>query len=74
MPIKFYLGDVVQTRKAHPCGSDQWEIIRTGMDIRVRCLGCGHVVLMPRRRFERAFKRLVRRPLEEPPSGGATAR
>lgn len=67
MPLKLYLGDVVQMRKSHPCGSDQWEVLRTGMDIRIRCMGCGHVVLMPRRRFERAFKRFVRRPVLEPP-------
>lgn len=67
MPIKFYLGDVVQTRKAHPCGADRWEIIRTGMDIRIRCQGCGHVVLLPRRRFERAIKRILHRTVEEPP-------
>ncbi len=67
MPLKLYLGDVVQMRKSHPCGSDQWEVLRTGMDIRIRCMGCRHVVLMPRRRFERAFKRFVRRPVLEPP-------
>lgn len=68
VPLEIYLGDVVQLRKPHPCGSDQWEVLRTGMDIRVRCLGCGHIVLMPRRRFERAVKRFVRRPvLESPP-------
>lgn len=71
MPIKFHLGDVVQTRKAHPCGSDQWEVLRTGMDIRIRCLGCGRIVLMPRRRFERAMKRFVHRPLEEPPTSSS---
>ncbi|NLG67937.1 MAG: DUF951 domain-containing protein, partial [Firmicutes bacterium] len=43
MPLKLYLGDVVQMRKSHPCGSDQWEVLRTGMDIRIRCVGCGHV-------------------------------
>jgi len=68
VPLKLHLGDVVQMRKSHPCGSDQWEVLRTGMDIRIRCMGCGHIVLMPRRRFERAFKRFVRRPVLEPPT------
>lgn len=64
---KFYLGDVVQMRKPHPCGSDQWEVLRTGMDFRIRCLGCGRVVMLPRRRFERQVKAIVRRVIEEEP-------
>lgn len=67
MASKFYLGDVVQMRKAHPCGSDQWEVLRTGMDFRIRCLGCGHLVMLPRRRFERAVRRVVRRVMTEQP-------
>lgn len=59
MPRKFYIGDVVQLRKAHPCGSDEWEILRVGMDFRLRCLGCDHVVMLPRRRFERSVKQIV---------------
>ncbi|OUM97654.1 MAG: DUF951 domain-containing protein [Firmicutes bacterium ZCTH02-B6] len=65
MPQKFYLGDVVQMRKAHPCGSDQWEVMRTGMDFRIRCLGCGRVVMLPRRRFERQVKAIVKRVIED---------
>lgn len=67
MPAKFYLGDVVRLRKPHPCGSDQWEVLRTGMDFRIRCTGCGHIVMLPRRRFERAVKAVVRRIMEEHP-------
>lgn len=59
MPRKFYIGDVVQLRKTHPCGADEWEILRVGMDFRLRCLGCQHVVLLPRRRFERNVKQIV---------------
>ena len=42
------LGDVIQTRKAHPCGSDRWQVIRIGADIKIKCLGCGRVVMMER--------------------------
>jgi len=65
MPIRFELGDVIQLRKAHPCGSDQWEILRTGMDIRLKCQGCGRVVMLPRPQVERGMKGFVRR--NEPP-------
>lgn len=62
MPVlKLLIGDVVRTRKTHPCGSDQWEIVRLGADIGIRCLGCGRRVLMPRVKLERRIKAFVRR-------------
>jgi hypothetical protein len=62
MPVlKLYLGDVVRTRKNHPCGGDQWEIVRLGADIGIRCLRCGRRVLMPRAKLERRIKEFVRR-------------
>lgn len=65
MPIKFYLGDVVKMRKSHPCGGDEWEVLRTGMDFRIRCQVCGRVVMLPRKRFERGVKMIVRRVANE---------
>jgi len=59
--VKLYLGDVVRTRKTHPCGSDQWEIVRLGADIGIRCLGCGRRVLMPRPKLERRIKEFIHR-------------
>jgi hypothetical protein len=53
------LGDVVQMRKAHPCGSDRWEIIRTGADIKIKCLGCGRIVMLDRPEFEKRVKKIV---------------
>ncbi|NLC07159.1 MAG: DUF951 domain-containing protein [Syntrophomonadaceae bacterium] len=57
---KFNLGDVVRLRKSHPCGSYEWEITRTGMDIRIKCLGCGRQVMLPRVKFEKSVKTIVR--------------
>lgn len=70
MPVlKLVLGDVIRTRKTHPCGSDQWEVVRLGADIGIRCLGCGRRVLMPRPKLERRIKVFVRRgPGYEEPS------
>ncbi len=59
--IEFRLGDVVKLRKQHPCGGDEWEILRTGIDFRIRCLKCGRQVMIPRRKFERAVRKVVRR-------------
>ena len=56
MPMKLYVGDIVQTRKAHPCGGNQWEIMRVGMDFRLKCQGCGHQVMVPRKVVEKNFK------------------
>src|SRR5260370_33026108 len=68
--LKLYLGDVVQTRKTHPCGSDQWKIERLGADVGIRCLGCGRYVLMERVKLERRIRRIVSRPDE---AAGPTA-
>ena len=59
-PVKFYLGDVVRMRKEHPCGGCEWEVLRVGMDFRIKCLTCGRVVMLPRPKFERAVKSVVK--------------
>ena len=55
------VGDVVKMKKAHPCGSDEWEITRVGMDFGMKCCGCGHYVMLARTKFEKAAKALVKR-------------
>ena len=56
MPLELKLGDTVRLRKKHPCGSYDWEIVRLGADIGLRCLGCQHKVLLERRILERRIK------------------
>ena len=57
----YRLGDVVKMKKAHPCGSDQWEVTRVGMDFRIKCLGCTRQVMLPRIKFEKGVKKLLHR-------------
>ena len=57
MLTEFQTGDWVQMRKTHACGANQWEITRTGADIKIKCLGCGRIVMLPRQDFERAAKK-----------------
>ncbi|MEB3103223.1 DUF951 domain-containing protein [Ferviditalea candida] len=57
---QFHLGDIVQMKKPHPCGTNEMAIIRMGMDIRVKCLGCKHSVLIPRVKFEKRMKKVLR--------------
>lgn len=53
------LNDIVEMKKQHPCGENRWEIIRMGADIRIKCLGCGQLVMMPRREFNRKIKKVL---------------
>jgi hypothetical protein len=65
MPQKFFVGDIVQMKKLHPCGSDQWEVLRTGMDFRIRCLRCKHTVMITRIKFEKGIKKVINRSIED---------
>ncbi|MBA4549973.1 DUF951 domain-containing protein [Thermoactinomyces intermedius] len=56
---EFGLGDIVEMKKPHPCGTNAWKVIRMGADIRMKCTGCDHSVLLPRSRFERRMKRVL---------------
>ncbi|MBO6150757.1 MAG: DUF951 domain-containing protein [Clostridium sp.] len=47
------LGDIIKMKKAHPCGSQEWKILRVGADFRLLCMGCGHQVMMARRLVEK---------------------
>ena len=62
--MKLRLGDIVQLKKSHPCGSDEWEVIKLGNDIKARCRGCGRVMMMRRSRFVRLIRGHAT-PLEE---------
>lgn len=60
--LDYDLDDIIEMKKEHPCHkSKEWKIIRMGADIRVKCLGCGSSVLMPRSKFEKRLKRIVRK-------------
>jgi len=53
------LGDIVRMRKPHPCGGYEWEVVRLGADIGIRCQRCGRRVMLPRSQFRRQVKTLV---------------
>ena len=59
MKQDYELHDVVEMKKQHPCGENRWEIIRMGAEIRVKCLGCEQLVMMPRREFNRKMKKVL---------------
>lgn len=59
--LELYLGDVLELRRTHPCGSSQWLVDRLGADIGLRCQGCGRHVLLERRRVETRLAGFVSR-------------
>jgi len=59
MTVSVKLGDVVRLRKPHPCGSYEWEVVRVGADIGLKCLKCQRRVLLERGIFERRLKQVV---------------
>ncbi|SKA91556.1 hypothetical protein SAMN05428976_11728 [Clostridium sp. USBA 49] len=65
MPKIFYLGDIVEMKKKHPCGSKEWEIIRLGADIKIKCLGCGRLVMLERSKFEKGVKKIIKQNIPE---------
>ena len=68
MDLSVLTGDVIRTRKPHPCGGDEWTVTRTGADIKIRCNRCGRVVMMDRDTFLSRRKELLYR-ADPAPSG-----
>ena len=65
MDHKFGLGDRVMMKKEHPCGSGTWQVIRIGADIKIKCEGCGRIVMLDRATFEKRLKKVVDRKSED---------
>ncbi|MBP1761594.1 MAG: uncharacterized protein H6Q64_1136 [Firmicutes bacterium] len=66
----FELGDIVRMKKQHPCGSYNWEVTRMGADIKIKCQGCGRIVMLPRSEFERKLIQVVEKK-QTPPENKA---
>ena len=56
--LKFQVGDRIELKKPHPCGSDAFRIIRVGSDIRIVCLGCNRDMTIDRLKLEKAIKKI----------------
>lgn len=56
----FEVGQIIKMKKAHPCGTNSWEILRVGMDFRLRCTGCDHQVMVTRKLVEKNFKGFIK--------------
>ncbi|MCM1544333.1 MAG: DUF951 domain-containing protein [Ruminococcus sp.] len=54
------VGDVLVMKKPHPCGSNEFDVLRTGMDFKIKCKKCGREVMVPRRKAEKNIKKILR--------------
>jgi hypothetical protein len=59
MEKDYKLGSIVTMKKEHPCGTNEWEIIRVGADIKIKCRKCGRTIMMPRIEFNRKLKKVL---------------
>ncbi|KRL63340.1 DUF951 domain-containing protein [Lactobacillus psittaci] len=57
--IDYQLADTVLMKKPHACQKNNWEILRLGADIRLKCMGCGHILMMPRNDFNKRIKKVL---------------
>ena len=55
---KVQVGDTISTKKKHPCGSFEWTVIRTGADVKIKCNGCGRIVMLPYEEFIKRVKKV----------------
>ncbi|WP_081647826.1 DUF951 domain-containing protein [Butyrivibrio sp. VCB2006] len=50
------VGNIIKLKKQHPCGNYEWEVLRVGADFRLKCMGCGHQIMVPRKSVEKNIK------------------
>lgn len=65
MPMKLEVGDIVELKKQHPCGNKNFEIIRTGADFRIKCLGCQKQLWLSRVKLEKGIKKVIEKETKE---------
>lgn len=63
--MDYKLNDIVVMKKEHPCGSNEFEIIRLGVDIKIKCVKCEHVIMLPRVEFNKKIKKVIKNEKEE---------
>jgi hypothetical protein len=57
--VDIKLGDIIKLKKQHPCGAYEWEVLRTGIDFRLKCVGCDHIIMIPRKKLEKNIKQIT---------------
>ena len=57
--MDIHIGDKLKMKKAHPCGAFEGEVLRVGIDFRLKCTGCGHMIMIPRKQAEKNVKQII---------------
>ena len=60
MDKEYKLGSIVVMKKEHPCGTNEWEVVRLGADIKIKCVKCGRFVMLPRIEFNKKIKKVTK--------------
>lgn len=63
--MKYNLNDIVVMKKQHPCGTNEFKIVRLGADIKIECVNCGRVIMIPRVEFDKKIKKVVKNEKKE---------
>ena len=58
--MDYNIGDIVRTKKPHPCGTNEWQVTRVGADVKIKCLSCGRSIMLPRIEFNKKIKKVVK--------------
>lgn len=56
---EYDVNDIVEMKKGHPCGSNEWKIIRIGADVKIKCVNCGRIIMMPKMKFDKGLKKVL---------------
>ncbi len=59
MKNNYKLGDIVEMKKPHPCGTNKWQITRVGVDIKIKCVNCNREIMMDRLEFDKKLKKII---------------
>lgn len=59
MNKNYKLGSIVMMKKDHPCGTNKWEVVRMGADIKIKCVECERYIMLPRIEFEKKMKKVI---------------
>ena len=60
--MDIHVGEILRLKKQHPCGSKEWEVLRIGADFRLKCMGCGHQIMIPRTAVEKNVREIKQKP------------
>ena len=59
MEKNYQVGSLITMKKEHPCGTNEWEVVRVGADVKIKCLACGRYVMLPRIEFNKKLKKIL---------------